>query len=686
MKNALHTLFSSLLVIFIFSPILLQSQDTLRVNIPDLAFNLYPTEVEVPVYIDYSGEVRGLQFALGYDTSFLRLDTLQFNINDTSPLAAYAEGTLGRIRILYTDLLGSNFNFVSDSVAMRLRFSVLDSIKSGFSPIEFIDDISTLFLDEDNNPITTIRTGGSVVTGALGPELSMAVPVFIESTEEVCVNLRSVLVPPVTGFDLGLAWDTSAFRLTRVNTLSNPLQLQTGEIISTPTSLRLLRQVGISPPTATLTEGAELLQVCFQGQSADSYSELDYVASDTAFALNTIDAGDVAASGNFTGSYLAYENSFLDTVRLRLRSSSRFVRDSTHCLEIWSENLPPLNRFSFELGWPDAEVALEQSISFGTELNFAEYGTVAASDSGLVVSYLLPENEISPRLRAVKLLKLCLAGPQLQRCTGYNVRLRETTVSPAEFTGRYTTLQEDRPLPYEIPAGRTGIPFVDTFRLSLTDTMIPRPEDSIFSVLLRAETEVCLNATDGSIYVPTILAEFIGQETLLVNPSVQLTFQRDTFGGYSFDLENLSTDEYGHLPPGDLMRLSFRRLLPLDTFPISLFMDSYIYEDEDFDFPWIPIENRNGRIIFETPVATQAEAFIRERLPLYPNPTTDRVNIDIVSWRGAEVSVFNTQGQLLRNGLLEHSGFSLKDLPSGTYFLIMAKDGRIGRASVIKSD
>lgn len=674
----------ALAIAFSCASIFVGAQDTLRVTIPDLVFELYPAEVEVPVYVDFTGEVKGLQFSLGYDTSFLRLDTVEFSIDGNLPFAGYGEPVLGRIRIVYYTQDVSTFDFNDDSVAMKLKFSVLDSIKAGFSPIDFTDDIGTTFVDEDGVRIPVIRTGGSVVTGLLTPQLSIGTPVANAATDEVCVSLKPDILSSVTGFDFGLSWDTASFKLIQVNTLANPLNLVPEEISFSPTSFRLRRLPGADQPvSASATEGG-LVEVCFLGQGSGSYSVLSYVAGDTAFIFRTEDAGEVIVEGSFVDGYLAYETTASEEVRLELRTPYFSDRDSAHCLEVYAANLPPVNHFTFELGWADAGVQLAAYTSLDETLRFDEYGTITASDTGMIVAYQLPGDDVSERIGFESLLKVCLEGPPLLRCTGYDVYLREAEGTPAAFTGRYPVLGEERPLEYAVSDGLTGIPFVDTFHLSLSDTSVLLTEDSLFTVVLTADTEVCLDTLNGFVFAPSIIAELVDYEVLNTAPSVDFVFGVDEWGDAKFIIDKVSEENYAYLPAGDLLKLVFRRILPIDTLPIGLSADGYIYEEGNFDWPWIPISTENGRVAFQDLVSTHSGGVPAEPVSFYPNPTDGEIYFDH-EWRGAKLTLFTALGAQLRSLKLKAQRLSLTQLPAGKYFFRLVKDGRHGWGTVIKN-
>lgn len=675
------------LLFFIVGLLLMTSargQDTLRVTIPDLVFELYPAELEVPVYVDYSGDVAGLQFGLAYDTSLLRLDTVEFTIDGNLPFADYGEPVLGRIRIVYYSQDISTFDFNDDSVAMKLRFSVLDSIKAGFSPIDFTDDIGTIFVDDNAVPIPLIRTGGSVVTGLLSPQLSVGEPVANAATDEVCVSLRPVILPSVVGFDFGLEWDTTAFKLVGVNTLANPLSLQPAEISFSPTSFGLRRLPGTEPPTPTMGAESELMQLCFLGDSSTSYSALEYFSEDTSFVINTVDAGDLVSGGSFTGGYLAYEPGVDEDVRVRLATPDLSEVDPAHCLEVWLDSLPPVNRFSFELGWPDAEVRLADYRTLNDALAFDNYGTVVATDSGLMVSYQLPGDEVSERVERAPLLKFCLEGAPLLRCTGYNVSFRETEATPASFISRYPVLAEDKPLEYAVSDGTTGIPYVDTLRLSLSDTSLVLPENSVFSLILRADTEACLSHFNGTIFLPAQIAELVGVEVLNEDATIAVGFNDNELGAYHYNVNNITDATLTHLLPGELLKLNLRRVMTLDTITALLFAEDYIYYYGLYEVPLTPIKGRNGRVVFQAPLGTHSMNYAYESVALFPNPTLAEVYLGDDDWRGALLTLFNAKGQVVRSNEVFDRGFSLAGLPAGEYLIRLEKDGVFGMARVVK--
>ncbi len=78
---------------------------------------------------------------------------------------------------------------------------------------------------------------------------------------------------------------------------------------------------------------------------------------------------------------------------------------------------------------------------------------------------------------------------------------------------------------------------------------------------------------------------------------------------------------------------------------------------------------------------TSADKALFENLVLYPNPTEGVLNIEGLE-EGTQLSLFNPQGILVKNGL--GAQVEMHDLPAGTYFLKIEKGEKVVFKSVVK--
>ena len=75
---------------------------------------------------------------------------------------------------------------------------------------------------------------------------------------------------------------------------------------------------------------------------------------------------------------------------------------------------------------------------------------------------------------------------------------------------------------------------------------------------------------------------------------------------------------------------------------------------------------------FGTPTARMSTAEYPQTLSIFPNPATDRININIDS---AEIQIFSADGRLVYTGKNQKS-IDISDLPSGMYYLRAGKQSR----------
>ncbi|MBN2747506.1 MAG: T9SS type A sorting domain-containing protein, partial [Bacteroidales bacterium] len=64
---------------------------------------------------------------------------------------------------------------------------------------------------------------------------------------------------------------------------------------------------------------------------------------------------------------------------------------------------------------------------------------------------------------------------------------------------------------------------------------------------------------------------------------------------------------------------------------------------------------------------------------VFPNPAKDRVVVQIgANWSGCEAAIYNAQGQVVHNQILQNSttSISLDNLSSGVYYLRLSTDKR----------
>ncbi|MBN2746700.1 MAG: T9SS type A sorting domain-containing protein, partial [Bacteroidales bacterium] len=64
---------------------------------------------------------------------------------------------------------------------------------------------------------------------------------------------------------------------------------------------------------------------------------------------------------------------------------------------------------------------------------------------------------------------------------------------------------------------------------------------------------------------------------------------------------------------------------------------------------------------------------------VFPNPAKDRLMVQIgANWSGCEAAIYNAQGQVVHNQILQNSrtSISLVNLSSGVYYLRLSNDKR----------
>jgi hypothetical protein len=72
---------------------------------------------------------------------------------------------------------------------------------------------------------------------------------------------------------------------------------------------------------------------------------------------------------------------------------------------------------------------------------------------------------------------------------------------------------------------------------------------------------------------------------------------------------------------------------------------------------------------------------------LYPNPAVDKIFIrssNSFSNRNITYSIFNINGTLVKNSLLDEPGISVSDLPAGVYVLELADEVSVWRSRFIR--
>lgn len=86
--------------------------------------------------------------------------------------------------------------------------------------------------------------------------------------------------------------------------------------------------------------------------------------------------------------------------------------------------------------------------------------------------------------------------------------------------------------------------------------------------------------------------------------------------------------------------------------------------------------------IISTPLSVHEISSTHENVIMFPNPTTDNVQINTVGQKLQSIKIYNLTGELLQ----EHfkSEFSVANLPSGIYFVIMQTDKGIFSDKLIK--
>lgn len=108
-----------------------------------------------------------------------------------------------------------------------------------------------------------------------------------------------------------------------------------------------------------------------------------------------------------------------------------------------------------------------------------------------------------------------------------------------------------------------------------------------------------------------------------------------------------------------------------------------------FGLPVLPINGTpaNGTIYRLTPIggsSSVAENQLSQSLKAWPNPVSDVLNLELKNQEQAELSLYNLQGQKVKQQSLteSRSSLDLSDLPAGAYLIRM--EGQSGSLRIIK--
>ena len=71
-------------------------------------------------------------------------------------------------------------------------------------------------------------------------------------------------------------------------------------------------------------------------------------------------------------------------------------------------------------------------------------------------------------------------------------------------------------------------------------------------------------------------------------------------------------------------------------------------------------------------------------LILFPNPTTDVLNLSLKNTDGAIYTIFDLTGKRVANGFLENASVNVEQLPLGNYFLRIFQDGALQTQRFVK--
>jgi hypothetical protein len=96
---------------------------------------------------------------------------------------------------------------------------------------------------------------------------------------------------------------------------------------------------------------------------------------------------------------------------------------------------------------------------------------------------------------------------------------------------------------------------------------------------------------------------------------------------------------------------------------------------------------QQGNLVVSTGVKTPPDLEIQTRV--YPNPVEDRLNVNIKNGENIELnySLYNLEGKLLKNGLVESPSFSINlgEYPVGQYILkVKTEDELINSFNIVK--
>lgn len=273
------------LLVFLLVGVTTQAQDTIRFVIGNTPIFPRDTEVVVPVFIYYSGEIElgALQTEITWESEGLQFDTLLNGpiISDDLTVSSIVLDER-HLRIVMLPTFGFFPGFVgldtdNNSLAFYLKFKV-DKGYSGFSGLDFTPGLDTKFSDVEQNSVPVTTTPGSIAPANNFARLRFSASRSNTADNRVCIDLLAENLPALTGFDFSLSWDAEQFSLDETLRHENPLLLQESEV---ETGDGWIAFSGLSPDRDTTEEiridtvfDTRLMELCFLGNDATSYSQI----------------------------------------------------------------------------------------------------------------------------------------------------------------------------------------------------------------------------------------------------------------------------------------------------------------------------------------------------------------------------------------------------------------------------